>query len=851
MKPFTNDLKKLTITIMLVFCTITSYASSASRDAWGLWKKGFNIYESGEDQMLKGNDIKSLELFKKALSQFKGISKKYPKWKTKIISYRIGLCKRKIKSINKKISVKSGEGKLETGNTSIVATAMLSTQLEQLKNQLDQYKNKFYTTSAELEIEKKQSEKYKKASDQLQIVLKEKANIEVECSLLKRKLNDLSKKKDISSGSHNIDNKEISELQKKLASSEVQKEKLRIDYKKLSEKNSQIEASIRLYKAQIAKAQERAKSDEETVIATKKMLDQIAKQKDKLQTELDKSNANASRYKDIISDKETTIAELEKQLKDLREKCDVNGVTKQLQDDNERLNSSNKKLNANLQELLNERDDLKLKISKSVANVVALNENLDSERDKVKELTSKINDLESKVKQLELNKDNDNYKEVVSKNESLKAQINELTKNFAMLHTLLELNKKEYSQKQNQFKIREAQLKEQLEQATSKLNILMSNSPESKNKSELLQKIDLIGKLKGEVFVLNQETALKDKQLNKVNSEKNELELQFIALKKQLKDSPKTIDNNTQLKFLKEIESLTNKLAYEKKLNEKLTKNTNTESLKEIIKEKEKQIDELTKNLRKSNISETKNNAPASSLESDTELLKTTKAESAARKQISIINKTYKRKLDAAQKRYDILNDKLKKTLSMSKTYKANLTNLTKRFDKLVASIKSNTTAMALQAEETNKAKAELEQLKKENNKLKSLVKGYDIEKLVADNKHLKQSLDLMKIENSNMETKIQELEKIKINPDVDLFVRQIKRKNTAVDQLIKQIEELKVDNEELTANFEEIERKMDLRNEKIMQYKALLDNKTKNFEKLADLKNKLKKELDKLKTEK
>ena len=95
------------------------------------------------------------------------------------------------------------------------------------------------------------------------------------------------------------------------------------------------------------------------------------------------------------------------------------------------------------------------------------------------------------------------------------------------------------------------------------------------------------------------------------------------------------------------------------------------------------------------------------------------------------------------------------------------------------------------------------------------------------------------------MQQQIEELEKIKIDPDVDLFIRQIKRKNSAIDELIAQIEELKIDNEQLTTNFEDIDRKMAIRNDKIMQYKEWLDTKSKNFDALADLKNKLKKELE------
>ena len=430
------------------------------------------------------------------------------------------------------------------------------------------------------------------------------------------------------------------------------------------------------------------------------------------------------------------------------------------------------------------------------------------------------------------------------------------------------MKEKEYKQSSDDSLKRESELKEKITLLSTKLDVITKTESMDAKKLELLKRLDQVESLKNALSQLKRNDKLKGEQLDILVTEKNRLELEFLTLQAQLKDTKNTSDNSSQLKFLKEIESLSNKLEQEKKLNAQLKAKTDDSSLQKMMQSKEKQIDNLSNKIaaqaqqiesltqlvneskeKITGLNKTNTEAQiAGSLASDTALLKAVKSESTARKQITILNEAYKRKLVAAQKKYDSLNKKLKQSKSMTKTYKANLTNLSNRFDKLVASIKSNTTAMALHTEQAKKTRDELKRLTSENNRLNALVTKFDIEKLIAENKSFKRSLEVIEIKNLDMKQKIDELERIKIDPDVDLFVRQIKRKNSAIDQLIEQIEELKIDNEGLTANFEKMDRKMSIRNEKLMQYKQWLDTKSKNFEALADLKNKLQEELKALK---
>ena len=69
-------------------------------DLWDTWRLGFEKYEAAEKEFKKKNLNAALKLYKESQTIFQKIKRSSPDWNTDVVTYRISLCDRKIKSIN-------------------------------------------------------------------------------------------------------------------------------------------------------------------------------------------------------------------------------------------------------------------------------------------------------------------------------------------------------------------------------------------------------------------------------------------------------------------------------------------------------------------------------------------------------------------------------------------------------------------------------------------------------------------------------------------------------------------------------------------------------------------------------
>jgi len=860
---------KIVFTFVILFAVAGSDASS-SRESWNLWRKGFNVYEDGEDMMLQGKNVEALKNFKTALEYFGEISKKNPKWKTKLISYRIGLCRRKISSINKKIAESNMKAGAQT-SSSLITRAIQSTLLEKLQIEVDLYKNKFYTTSAALELAKRDAERNKVASAQLPVILKEKSDLAVKLSLLEKQYRNLAL---ATNAKANVDGDmklNIKAVKDQLAAANLQIEKLNKQIDTVKESNKQLEASNRLIRAEVVKEQKKGDSLQQNTFSAQKMLTQMEKERTSFETEIVTLTEKQQQLKKQLNKKDTTIVELENKLSDLMDKSDVAGVTEQLRSENSRLNAAKKELIVKVDELEKEKSGLKKKLSQSVVNMVELGDNFRKQKDLAEKSAKELAAINDRKKQeLEQSKVNASMlKSFQDENQKLKSELSELSRNFKTLKTESDIMTDQRQKEHSDFVQREAKLKEKLVYANTKLTKLMNEAPASEEQKKLLARLDQVSSMKSELAKLQQDSKVTGGQLKLLLTEKNRLELEYLALQAQMKDAPdvSTKINEAKQRFMKEVAQLRTQLQTAQNEVVQLKSRVKNSSSKVLLQAKEKEIDslknkalvnsnkvtqltlanaELTAQLREAKTVKVVLDTPGA-VESDSKLLTRVKLEAAAKKQLRALSAKYEAKLKNAVKREKSLSKKLAQSDSMAKTYKANLTNITERFNAMKDKVETSNSTESELVEKTKAAASELKRLATENKRLEFMVNKLDLEKVLADGKKVKQELENMKIERLALSQQVEELKAIKVNPDVALLVKKMDRKNTAIDELIAQIEELKDDNEGLSASFEDIDRKLYKRNEKLMQYKEWLDTKSKNFDALADRKKALEKELGEL----
>jgi chromosome segregation ATPase len=588
-----------------------TYAYSV-REAWKDWRLGFNIYESAEDQMLLGEDIKALKNFEKALLFFSKIKKYAPNWKSKIIAYRLNLCRNKISSLKKKVKLKQGE----------LTTAIKNATpqpLNPLQKELEEYKDKVYKLSAELKISKDKNKNFDKISTKLTTAISEKNELISRNAVLKKQYDDLLANKNKERLKLSVNDSKLIELNTKILELNKEIDTFKIDNSSLKDENSKL--------TKLSNDQQKA------ITKLTNNLNVIKQELPKYKMELADKDGQISVLSDKLDNAKLRVLTLKNEASELRnrlgivtDKADIAELTTLTRKKNEFLNRAKSELEDENAKLKDELITNKQKLGRSIENIVTLNM-------RIKDLVDENNKLKVKIAKDFTKITNSNakpqtttvsFKRMMLKNSSLEK---ELSLNRDTLRLMAEQNNKlkstvDYLSGMNQKLSRKTKFLE------SKIAVLNTDDI-SNNDKKILALITEKEDLKSNLANITAKFSAKEKEFNELNKSNKELKIKLSAMEQKLDDIqvnilPKgLLDNGVDSDSLvnrgvnsKKIATLEKDLKYSQGLVKIYKENLNNitpvfSKLKSDMKRLNKERDELTDKLKEvtkklANISEEK-----------------------------------------------------------------------------------------------------------------------------------------------------------------------------------------------------------------------------------------------------
>ncbi len=548
---------------IIAACSLLLNSSLMAKDsAWELWQKGFSDFEKAEELNLSENKLDARDKFKKALEYFIQVQKKKPNWNKKVISYRIGLCKRKIARLAKEIEIlEKTQIEPPTEPTLEQGSAADRARIANLKKELGKYKNKLFASAVELEGIKRDAEKYKrdkernaKSSRLVEKLLREKSELEKKHSLQLLKIEELQKKAN-APGAFGED------LKTKLFDEQMRHNKLKIAWEKLVQANKaqkQLEGEAKLSRTrmdfELKLTKEKLDELQAKLKNTELRLAGVGKNVSQAKTDVATLTKEKTEVRQAFLEKSEECEKLQIKLSNVMKNASPDGISKQLNEENGTLRKNLELLQAKYENIQKENRRLtkafgaasaeKEKISSTLAVVEKERQSLANEQkiqaEDMEQKNIQIAELEKKNAQLENNlpKISGELNAFAMKYKKLQDQIDSkdsLTlKNFSFVKKNKELKAKleELEKKLQDSEFAQKKLADTHSQLAQKHNELTENS--KKKHEELSTK--LAEKLKKIVETENSQKALQT-QMDKL-SKKHEL------LAKELEKAK----NNTTLK---------------------------------------------------------------------------------------------------------------------------------------------------------------------------------------------------------------------------------------------------------------------------------------------------------------
>lgn len=434
--------------LLLLSLPFNAKGEEVKGNSWDLWKRGFAAYSKAEELNLAENKLDALDKFKEALECFSKVKEKKPNWNKKIITYRIGLCKRKINSLQKEIKKLERAIPEPPPEPTIKGSASDKKKIAHLEQELEKYKSKLFSSVVELESLKREVEKSRinssrnaKSSTQVEGLLKEKNELEKRYSLLLVKYDDLKKKT------------QAPESVQKELNDKLYEERLR--FNALNEKNETLLNESKALKDESGKLKAqrtelnynlKQKTDKllELEAAEKSMILRLAnlrKDSAELKTKIATLEKERKNFKELFDKKAEECELLYADIKKLRNNPNADEVTRQLNKENGDLRKENqlltakaenvsknnnklrkeltlsenklKGLNTTLALVEKERKDLKVQIKKTQEELTKQTQEATGLRDKVGRL-----EISAQKSSLELNTFAEKYKELQNRFDS-------------------------------------------------------------------------------------------------------------------------------------------------------------------------------------------------------------------------------------------------------------------------------------------------------------------------------------------------------------------------------------------------------------------------------------------------
>ena len=564
----------------------TTVNRQLSQELWNLWRKGFELFEKGEMRMISGKYEESIPFYQQSLDAFNQVKKQNPDWNRSVIDYRISLSTRRLASARRKAKEAAETAKRMEQRKKYEAEAKairekdekykaVSAENEKLRKQLE-------SLQGELKTARSSAQRGNAAIKQIREVLSERDVLEKKLAVLNLQYSELLEKHRKAS---------ISRETEKLLTSE--QAKTAAFMKLIKEQNEELANIRKQYRELTAEKEKRDKmledvsktlSNEKTFaeVERKKLQDDLAAAKRKL-SETEKNLASSTK---LLAEKTRSSEEAAEQIRKLKAEQTVAASARRIEAEAAAVRKDNEILKKAVSDALAEKSALNEKLAAALKETAALKKDLVQNIEQ-RNAFAKSNDSMGK-RLAELQK---NAEQLSSDNAAMKKELAKATADRDLFAKKVNDKFDEMSDKRiSELKVQIVDLKAAHEAQMKKLNASVSGKDaELKTLREKLvlaedssaKRLQEIASLKGSlenqkkasatsnevdkarlesaIAALTEKLTTTEQSWKKSNASRAELEKQFAALKGAAGETAGISNDNAELK--KRVTELTGKLA--------------------------------------------------------------------------------------------------------------------------------------------------------------------------------------------------------------------------------------------------------------------------------------------------
>lgn len=171
---------------------------------WDAWRQAYIYFQRGEQARDRGDYILAVKEFRNSLQNYTDVRQARPDWNQNVIQSRIELCKREIASARRLLGHTGTESEAPTPSPESTSTSstystessssVSSTELSRLQAEAAQYKKRLFGALVELDDLRKQANRSKTISTELENLMRERRVLQEKYQLLETRYKQLEKK---------------------------------------------------------------------------------------------------------------------------------------------------------------------------------------------------------------------------------------------------------------------------------------------------------------------------------------------------------------------------------------------------------------------------------------------------------------------------------------------------------------------------------------------------------------------------------------------------------------------------------------------------------------------------------
>ena len=247
-------MRKLSVVVLLA--AVLPLLSGAAKNAWDIWREGYETYQKGEILRDRGEHTQALEAFRKALALYQEILRARPDWDQSIIKSRITDCEREIANARKLLG-DNGSGIPSLPPEPQVGGVDFAEQ-ESRRQAEENYRKRIADLTAANEALQKEIERLKANEVDALKLLREQRVLQERCALLEKQKLELEKKNadpaaEVETLSQQLVEEKLAseQLAKRLQLAETRAEKLDADLMEANRKAGLAEAALKQNSAEV------------------------------------------------------------------------------------------------------------------------------------------------------------------------------------------------------------------------------------------------------------------------------------------------------------------------------------------------------------------------------------------------------------------------------------------------------------------------------------------------------------------------------------------------------------------------------------------------------------------------